>query len=290
MSERGWTRDQKIAAVSAAAAVAGIALSFIKPFTDWIGPSYWAVQPFVLLLLGALMGFSAARALDSKKLAAIREEYESPARKVRETVRGLTPLGKAVLSYVLASDSYVTITNNGNAYREACKLGNIGLLDVFADDDYYVGQPDAPMKAAVSVEARNALRGDPGAELAPYLDRLGFDVDVCVLGTFENSVSETLKLRQGAAISILVDDSPQFMRIHLFEALDARMRAGMLEASPANPGYVEVRLTERCREVADRLDTGLARLYASRVPASTGASNLETLEIQLEADEATRAR
>ena len=80
MSEDRWTRDQKIAAVAAAAGVAGVVVNFIKPITDAIGPYYWVAQPFLFLGLGAFMGFSAARALDGKRLAELektKQEHEA---------------------------------------------------------------------------------------------------------------------------------------------------------------------------------------------------------------------
>lgn len=80
MSGDRWTRDQKIAAVAAAAGVAGVVVNFVKPITDAIGPYYWLLQPFLFLGLGAFMGFSAARALDGRRLAEMektKREHEA---------------------------------------------------------------------------------------------------------------------------------------------------------------------------------------------------------------------
>lgn len=156
MSDERWTRDQKIAAVSAGAGVAGIVVNFIKPITDAIGPYYWVVQPFVFIALGAFIGYSVTRMLDNKKLAAIREEHESPARRIREKAANISDAAKAILAYCIEAPAPPMFEGVGDA-------GAItrGMLEV-RDSGLVKWDPVGGVAAVVTVlpEVRAAITDD----------------------------------------------------------------------------------------------------------------------------------
>lgn len=302
MRAKDFVKEWGLTIADAALLVLGFSLDHQNVLSGWFKDWYPAIQPVGLIVLGALGGYSVAWTLGRRVLAketgqrdtriasleaeitAVRAEYENPARRLRETAGGLSPLGKAVLARILSSDSFVTLDSVGDAYHEATSLKGLGLLRLVLDEDYDNGQPNPPVRASVSPEVRNALDYETRFGLEPYLSRLETEVEMCVMGTFENSVAEAAGLRQGAAIAILLEDAPQLMRVHLFEALAKRLPDGVLVSRSVGSDMVEVTLDDDCRPVVDRVDLGFARMVAGWIGSDVRTSRLEKLEILIEGE------
>lgn len=300
MRAKDFVREWGPTVADVALLILGFTLDHQDLLSDWLREWYPIIQPIGFVALGAFGGYSVARTLGRRALAketghrdtriaspeaeitAVRAEHEDPARRLRETARGLSPLGKAVLARILSSDSFVTLDSVGDAYHEATNLKGLGLLCLVLDEDYDNGQPNPPVRASVSPEVRNALDCEARFRLEPYLSRLETEVEMCVMGTFENSVAEAASLHQGAAIAILLEDAPQLMRVHLFEALAKRLPDGVLVSRSVGSDMVEVTLDDECRPVVDRVDLGFARIVAGRVGSDVRTSRLEKLEILIE--------
>lgn len=169
--EGKWTRDQRIAAIAAGAGVVGTAVNFIRPVTDALGPYYWVAQPFLFIGLGAFIGFSAARALDSRRLTSLETELE------RRPTQGQVAELEARLSEVAATiDRAVSdLARVGEPSREITALEIDDALGREHDEGSYrfmcefLGERVEELEGGIAAAlpslsgASEALRG-PGAD------------------------------------------------------------------------------------------------------------------------------
>lgn len=209
MSEDRWTRDQKIAAVAAAASVAGVVANFIKPVTDMIGPYYWMVQPFLFLGLGAFMGFSAARALSGKRLAEMEKTKREHEAQFKDFCRLTHDEQRQVVGVMLSEPGGLEPTDRQRVNMGSwVKMRNFlrhdpvgdrlhlvdGVMDMLLDNPGHVY--DLMAARVESLEAELAGRPTPEEVDVRVVEAVGVLVDATAAACDELSKTSDDRLRE----------------------------------------------------------------------------------------------
>lgn len=175
MSDERWTREQKISAVAACAAVAGVTVNFIGPITDAIGPVYWVAQPFLLTGIGAFLGFSVAKMLDKVKLSAkdaeIAAAVDAATKPLQERIdrlvnrrvlalarlRGLSLKELGIIRKFLTQDGPVLLKLDDASVRKLSDTGAIRInTDTYSPPDLFPFTLDDSLRSLL-VEFPDAL-------------------------------------------------------------------------------------------------------------------------------------
>lgn len=273
MSEERWTRDQKIAAVSAGAGVAGIVVNFIKPITDAIGPYYWVVQPFVFIALGAFIGYSVTRMLDNKKISAIRDEHEAPARKMREKARGMSDAAKAVLAYCIdapAPPMFKGIRDVGTVTRAMLEVRDSDLVKWNA-----VGGAAAVVtvlpEARSAIKEDDALMGSMREKLPEYGGEISLHVFEAATPGFDDGSADAPSVIPMQSPRDVIASNLSACLSAAADGIDGVMRSAVEVRGSRIPGFTQVE-TEMVLAILDKgsLYVGAERLPVAKALKSRG--------------------